>query len=31
VREVTVPNPPADGSSLRWELIKVVSKEAVTE
>jgi len=31
VREVKVENPPADGSSLRWELIKVVSKESVTE
>ena len=28
VREEKVENPPADGSSLRWELIEVVSKEA---
>ena len=28
VREETVSNPPADGSSLRWVLIEVVSKEA---
>lgn len=29
VREEAVANPPADGSSLRWELLEVVSKEAV--
>ena len=28
VCEETVANPPADGSSLRWELIEVVIKEA---
>jgi hypothetical protein len=27
VREAPVPNPPADGSSLRWRLLEVVSKE----
>ena len=26
VLEQTVPNPPADGSSLRWRLVKVVSR-----
>lgn len=31
VREEKVKNPPADGSSLRWELIKVVSKEAASD
>ena len=31
VREEKVANPPADGSSLRWELVEVVSKKAVTE
>lgn len=29
VREEPVPNPPADGSSLRWRLLKIVSKQAV--
>lgn len=28
VREEKVANPPADGSSLRWTLVKVVSKRA---
>ena len=28
VREEKVANPPADGSSLRWTLVKVVSKQA---
>ena len=27
VREEPVANPPADGSSLRWTLVKVVSKQ----
>ena len=31
VHEIKVENPPADGSSLRWELIEVVSKEPVAE
>ena len=30
VREEKVENPPADGSSLRWELIEIISKDAVT-
>ncbi|MFM7709078.1 MAG: DUF4377 domain-containing protein [Gammaproteobacteria bacterium] len=30
VREERVTNPPADGSSLRWTLVRVVSKQAVT-
>jgi hypothetical protein len=29
VREEKVANPPADGSSLRWTLVRVVSKQAV--
>jgi hypothetical protein len=29
VLEQTVPNPPADGSSLRWRLVKVVSRTPV--
>ena len=29
VREEKVANPPADGSSLRWTLLRVVSKQAV--
>jgi hypothetical protein len=29
VREEKVANPPADGSSLRWTLVRVVSKRAV--
>lgn len=30
VREENVANPPADGSSMRWTLVRVVSKQAVT-
>ena len=29
VNSFDVPNPPADGSSIRYELVEVVSKEAV--
>ncbi|MFM7706720.1 MAG: DUF4377 domain-containing protein [Gammaproteobacteria bacterium] len=30
VREERETNPPADGSWLRWTLVRVVSKQAVT-